>query len=102
MKIEDEVNKIKAENELLENVSELAEALTPISDIALILRLDQFDLRQKIQDRSTALSEAYHRGKARGLLAVRRATIKKAESGDVPATLAVQRFHSLMNDDENI
>lgn len=100
MSIEDEVRKIERDNELLDKVADLAEAFTSITDIALILRLDPFDLRQKIKDNSSAISEAYRRGKATALLKVRRATVKKAESGDVPAVQEVRHFHSLMNDDE--
>ena len=86
----------------LDEIAELAEALTPIDDIALILQLDLYQLRQQIRDTTSDVSMAYRLGKARGLLAVRRATIKKAESGDVPAAAAVERFAALMGDNENL
>lgn len=92
----------KYEKTVLDRISELAEALTPISDIALLLSLDLNELRQYIADKNTAASIAYRTGKARGLLAVRQAALKKAADGDLSATTVVHHYHSIMEDEENL
>ena len=92
----------KYEKTVLDSISELAEALTPISDIALLLSLDLNELRQYIADKTTAASIAYRTGKARGLLAVRQAALKKAADGDLSATTVVHHYHSIMEDEENL
>lgn len=86
----------------LTSIGNLAESLTPISDIALILSLDINLLRADIKDHSTRVSAIYRTGKARGLLAVREATIKKANNGDLAAVAELRHFRSLMEDDENL
>jgi hypothetical protein len=90
------------EKTVLDHITELAEALTPISDIALLLNLDVNELRTFISNTGTAASIAYRTGKARGMLAVRQAALKKAADGDLSATTVVHHFHSIMEDDENL
>lgn len=88
--------------EKLDEIAELAESLTPISDIALLLRLDVNELRKDLKDHESIVSDVYRAGKARGMLAVRKAAIKKATDGDLSATTMVHHFHSIMEDDENL
>lgn len=92
---------VKYEKTVLDDITNLAEALTPISDIALLLHLDVVELRAYIKDENTAASIAYRTGKARGLLSVRQAALKKAADGDLSATTVVRHFHSIMEDEEN-
>lgn len=87
---------------VLDKIADLAEALTPITDIALLLSLDVNELRNYLKDTTTAASIAYRTGKARGMLAVRQAAIRKAADGDLSATTVVHHFHSIMEDDENL
>ena len=86
----------------LNDITDLAEKLTPISDIALLLNLDVLELRELIRDKTTAVSVSYRLGKARGLLSVRQAAMKKAADGDLSAAATVQHYHSLMDDDETL
>ena len=102
MNIEEEVAKIESEQKLYGDITDLAEALTPISDIALLLDLNLIELRAKIKDPHTRESLAYRKGKARGMLQVRQAAVKKAGDGDQTAAATAQRFYNLMMDDENL
>lgn len=86
----------------MKEIENYAQALTPISDIALLLSLDCNTLRAEIKDYRSEVSLAYRRGKARCLFSLRQNEIELAEAGSPQASIAVQRYHQLMEDDESI
>ena len=86
--------------DILNQIQEFASAFTPISDIALLLDLDCDTLRADIKDYQSKVSIAYRKGKAQSLYTLRRNEIDLAEAGSPQASIAVQRYCSLMEDDE--
>lgn len=88
--------------DILNEIETYAAALTPISDIALLLSLDCAELRAQIKDYRSPASLAYRKGKARCLFTLRQNEIELAEAGSPQASIAVQRYHQLMEDDESI
>lgn len=88
--------------DILKEIENYAQALTPISDIALLLSLDCAQLRAEIRDYRSEASLAYRRGKARCLFTLRQNEIELAEAGSPQASISVQRYHQLMEDDESL
>lgn len=88
--------------DILKEIEKYAEALTPISDIALLLDLDCAELRKDIRDYRSEVSLSYRKGKARCLYTLRQNEIELAEAGSPQASMSVIRYHQLMEDDESL
>lgn len=74
-------------DELIQNIRELAEALTPVSDIAALLDVDESLLRDELSNKLSPLRRAYIKGKATTALALRKQELELAKVG---SPLAVQ------------
>ena len=72
-----------------------AENLTPIPDIAVLMDVDTFSLREAIADEHSAISRAYRRGKALTTLRIRQNELQLADAG---SPLAVQLMNSYVRD----
>ena len=84
--------------EQLQQVSELAGFLTPLSDIAVMMGVDADALRMDIRDRSTPVSLAYHKAKAATALKLRK---QELELANVGSPLAVQQTKGYLLDMES-
>ncbi|MBR5456193.1 MAG: hypothetical protein IKU76_04500 [Bacteroidaceae bacterium] len=82
-------------DELIQNVRELAEALTPVSDIAALLDVDESILREELSNKLSPLRKAYDKGKATTALALRKQELELAKVG---SPLAVQLTASYVKD----
>ena len=49
-------------DELIQNIRELAEALTPVSDIAALLDVDESLLRDELSNKLSPVRKAYDKG----------------------------------------
>lgn len=76
-----------------EQIRELVAALTPISDMAVLLGMNERDLREAIDDYANPISVAYRKAKAEVALEMRKATIALANEGDKDAAEAVANFY---------
>ncbi len=86
--------------EELEKIEEYASIYLKISDIAVILGKSATNLRQDIADRSTEVSQAYYRGKAKSKVKLHEQEMKLAQVGS-PLALENARNNLLdMEDDE--
>lgn len=79
----------------IQRVRELAEALTPVSDIAALLDVDEISLREELSNKSSALRKAYDKGKATTALALRKQELELAKIG---SPLAVQLTAAYVKD----
>ena len=81
--------------EFIQSVRELAEALTPVSDIAALLDVDESMLREELSNKLSLLRKAYDKGKATTALALRKQELELAKVG---SPLAVQLTASYVKD----
>lgn len=81
--------------ELINKIAELARALTPISEIAALLDLNEEILRMVINDKSSPVRLAYMKAKAQTALELRKNELELAKVG---APLAVQLTSNYLKD----
>lgn len=79
----------------INRIKELASMLTPVSDIAVLMDIDERRLRDILSDRSHPASLAYRKGKAERALQIRQNELELAEAG---SPLAVQLIGSYLRD----
>lgn len=87
-------------DEQLATLEDLARALTPVSDMALLLGIPESTLRLELADRSTRASRTYHLAKAEVSLRLRRRDLELAEAGSPTASEAVSGHFLRMLQDE--
>lgn len=83
------------DQDVLDNIAELAAALTPISEMAALLDLNENMLRLAVNDRSSRVRNVYLKAKAKTALKLRKQEIELAEVG---SPLAVQLTSAYMRD----
>lgn len=86
----------------LEKIKELAECLTPLSDMAVLLDVDIDELRLDIRNRSTPVSRAYHHAKATTALKLRKQEIELANVGSPLAVQLTNGYLLNMDSDEDL
>lgn len=69
--------------------------LTPVSDIAVLMDIDERRFREILSDKSHPTSLAYRKGKAERALQIRQNELELAEAG---SPLAVQLIGSYLRD----
>ena len=84
----------------LETIKELAECLTPLSDMAVLLDVDE--LRLDIRNRATPVSRAYHHAKATTALRLRKQEIELANVGSPLAVQLTNGYLLNMDSDEDL
>lgn len=80
--------------ELLHSVQDLAETLTPISEMAVLLDLKEDELREEISKPDSQLRRVYFLGMAKVKQQLRKNEIELAAAG---SPQAVQRTHEYLN-----
>lgn len=80
---------------IINQIQELAEALTPVSDIAALLDIDENKLREEINYVNSPVRRAYNKGKAKTALALRKQELELARVG---SPLAVQLTATYIKD----
>ncbi|WP_294457598.1 hypothetical protein [uncultured Bacteroides sp.] len=79
----------------IDRIKELASMLTPVSDIAVLMDIDERRFRDILSDKSHPASLAYRKGKAERALQIRQNELELAEAG---SPLAVQLIGSYLRD----
>ncbi|MCR8893442.1 hypothetical protein [Bacteroides sp. ET336] len=79
----------------INRIKELASMLTPVSDIAVLMDIDERGFREILSDKSHPASLAYRKGKAERALQIRKNELELAEAG---SPLAVQLIGSYLRD----
>lgn len=85
-----------------EEIANYVSLLTPIGEMALLMGVDERELRDEIDDPQSAASVAYRRAKAQVALAMRQKDIELAEAGSPTAAEAVTAHYRKMIMDEQI
>lgn len=65
----------------IERLKELASDLLPLDLIAILLDVDEIDLREAVDNRQSPASIAYYTGKAETIAEIRRQEVKLAKAG---------------------
>lgn len=90
------------EQQIIDKVAELAAVLTPISDIAVLLGIDEDALRIAIRDHNSAVSRAYRTAKAETALQMRRQELELARVGSPLAAQLTSDYLRTMESDEDL
>ena len=80
--------------DLIKDVQSLAETLTPISEMSVLLDIKEDNLREQIMDPSSDLHHAYFLGMAKVKQQLRKNELDLASAG---SPQAVQRTHEYLN-----
>lgn len=88
--------------EQIEKVQELAEALTPIRDIATLLDVPEDELRIDIRNHNSEVSRAYRIAKAEIALRLRKQEIELANVGSPLAVSITNQYIVSMSSDEDL
>ena len=86
--------------EQLEQVEKFASIYLPISDIALLMDMPAEVLREEIRNKNTAVSRAYHRGKASSRVKLHHQEMLLAQVGSPAAIENAHRNLMDIEDDE--
>lgn len=70
----------------------LVKALTPIADIAVLMDVDETDLRDAIEDPNQEISKVFRRIRAQTTLEMRERNIEDMEAGSPSATERVAEY----------
>lgn len=79
----------------INDIAELAAALTPVEDIAVLLDIDADELRMQLSDTSSPVRKAYMKARAHTALMLRKQEIELARVG---SPLAVQLTNAYLRD----
>ncbi len=96
------LNESSATNELLPKIAELAKELTPISEMAALLDINEELLRMAINDKSSEIRRVYMRAKAETAREFRKHEIELAKVGSPIAVQLTSHFLKEMDADEII
>ena len=86
----------------IDRIKKLATMLTPVSDIAVLMDVDERRLREIISDKSHPASIAYRKGKAERALQIRQNELELAEAGSPLAVQLVDSYIRDMDSDEDL
>lgn len=89
-------------DEQISQIKDLASALTPISDIAILMDLDVYQLRDVLADPTHPVSRAYRRAKAETMLSIRRNELQLASMGSPLAVQLAGTYLINMDNDEDL
>lgn len=89
-------------NEQIEKIKELSSFLTPISDIAILLDINEDMLRMELSDKKSIARKAYFTAKAETSLKLRQQEIELANVGSPLAVQLTTSYLQDMNSDEDI
>jgi hypothetical protein len=77
---------------MIDKVKEYASLLMPISEIAILIGMNEDNLKEKIADKTSEYSKSYHLGKAETILEIRRQEIALAKAGSPMAVELIQDY----------
>lgn len=87
---------------IINKVTELASLLTPVSDIAVLLDIDEDELRSELEVKSSPVAKAYFKAKAETSLKLRRQEIEFAQVGSPVAIQLTASYLAEMKADEEV
>lgn len=86
---------------MIEQIKEYAGCLISIPDIAILIGMDEDELKDAIADKTSDISKAYRLGKAETVLAVRRQEVALAKAGSPMAVELIEEYLLEQSQHEN-
>lgn len=80
------------DRELLEKIEEYASLFFTVDEISLMLDLSPTDFRREVRYGKSDLAKAYHRGKLKTMVEIRRLTVEFAKKGSPQAEAFVKDY----------
>jgi len=77
---------------MIEQIKEYAGCLISIPDIAILIGMDEDELKDAIADKTSDISKVYRLGKAETVLAVRRQEVALAKAGSPMAVELIEEY----------
>ena len=93
---------MKYSEQQLDDIRKYAENLTRISDIAVLMQLDERTLREDIADSENPASVVYRVGKATTSLRIRQNELQLADAGSPLAVQLMSNYIHEMDADEDL
>lgn len=84
-----------------DKLKEYAADLLPVSTIAILLDVEDFELLEAISDKSTETSKVYHRAKSETIAAIRKQEVELAKAGSPLAIENVGNYIIEQTNSEN-
>ena len=88
------------DKELLDKVEEFASLFFTIDEISLMLELSPSDFRREVRHGKSDLAKAYHRGKLKTMVDIRRLTVEFAKKGSPQAEAFVKDYIEKQEENE--
>lgn len=88
------------DKELLEKIEEYASLFFTVDEISLMLELDATEFRRQVRYGKSDLAKAYHRGKLRTMVQIRRLTVEFAKKGSPQAEAFVKDYIEKQEENE--
>ena len=80
------------EKELLDKIEEYASLFFTVDEISLMLELSPEDFRREVRNARSETGKAYHRGKLKTMVEIRRLTVEFAKKGSPQAEAFVKDY----------
>jgi len=88
------------DKEVLEKVEEFASLFFTVDEISLMLDLSPVDFRREVRYGKSDLAKAYHRGKLKTMVEIRRLTVEFAKKGSPQAEAFVKDYIEKQEENE--
>ena len=88
------------DKELLDKVEEYASLFFTVDEISLIVDLSPSDFRREVRYGKSDLAKAYHRGKLKTMIEIRRLTVEFAKKGSPQAEAFVKDYIEKQEENE--
>jgi IS30 family transposase len=85
----------------IEQIEEYAALFFTVDEIAMLLNKDVQELRRELKANKSELAKAYHRGKLKTQIELRRQTLQFAQKGSPQAEVAMLDFLKKQTQSEN-
>jgi hypothetical protein len=88
------------DKDLLEKIEEYASLFFTVDEISLMLELDATVFRREVRSAKSEMAKAYHKGKLRTMIEIRRLTVEFAKKGSPQAEAFVKDYIEKQEENE--
>ena len=88
------------DKEVLEKVEEFASLFFTVDEISIMLELSPSDFRREVRSGKSDLAKAYHRGKLKTMVDIRRLTVEFAKKGSPQAEAFIKDYIEKQEENE--
>ena len=85
---------------IIQQIEEYASLFFTVNEICTLLDLDPDTFRREVRHGKSEIARAYHKGKLKNLVAIRRMTVEFAKKGSPQAEMLIRDYIEKMEGDE--